>query len=104
MLKGIRHLGFVDGAQQLPLFIPSVLDVLQASPFLETLFVDTCCIRSDSRYLCTVAILPNLRRLRVTSDAVSEILHLIERERDMEGCVGVGTHIVVYQPATRRMG
>ena len=104
MLKGIRHLGFVNGAQKLPLFIPLVLDVLHASQFLETLFIDTCCILLDTRYPCTVAILANLRRLRVTSDAVSEILHLIERERDMEGCVGLGTQVVVYQPAPKRMG
>ena len=35
------------------------------------------CILPDSRYVCTATTLPDLRRLRVTSDAVSKVLHLI---------------------------
>ena len=42
------------------------------------LSIETCCILPDPRYVCTVATLPNLRRLRVTSDAVSKVLHLID--------------------------
>lgn len=78
MFKGLRHLEFITGAQTLPLFIPLVLDALQASPLLETLFIENCCVLPDPRYLCAIAALPNLRRLRVTSDAVSKILHLID--------------------------
>ena len=78
MFKGLKHLEFANGAQTLPLFIPLILDVLQASPLLETLFIETCCVLPDPRYVCTVATLPNLRRLRVTSDAVSKVLHLID--------------------------
>ena len=74
---GLKHLEFANGAQTLPLFIPLILDVLQASPLLETLFIETCCILPDPRYVCTVATLLNLRRLRVTSGAVSKVLHLI---------------------------
>ena len=33
LFKGPKHLEFINGAQTLPLFIPSILDVLQASPF-----------------------------------------------------------------------
>ena len=78
MFKDLRHLEFINGAQTLPLFIPLILDVLHASPLLNTLLIDTCCILPDPRYVCTVATLPNLRRLRVTSDAVSKLLHLID--------------------------
>ena len=78
MFKGLRHLEFINGAQTLPLFIPLILDVLQASPSLETLSVENGCILPDPRYVCAVASLPNLRRLRVTSDAVLKILHLID--------------------------
>ena len=74
MLKDFRHLGFMDGTQTLLLFIPLVLDVLRASPFPETLFIDTFCILPDPRYLCTIATLPNLHQLHLTSDAVLEIL------------------------------
>ena len=77
MFKGLRHPGFMDGAQKLPLFIPLVLDVLQASPFLKTLFIDTCCILPNPRHLCTVTTLPNLWRLHVTSNPVPDILRLM---------------------------
>ena len=77
IVRGSQHLKFVDGAHTLPLLIPLILDVLQASPFLET-FADTCSIPSDPRHVCTVATLPNLRHLRVTSDVVPELLHLID--------------------------
>ena len=78
MFKGLRRLEFADGAQTLPLFIPLILDVLQASPLLETLFIETCCTLPDPRYVCTVATLPSLRRLRVTSETVSKVLHLTD--------------------------
>ncbi|KAF9647724.1 hypothetical protein BDM02DRAFT_3129556 [Thelephora ganbajun] len=78
MFKGLRHLEFVNGVQTLPLFIPLVLDVIHASPLLETLSIETCCILPDPRYVCTVAPLPNLQRLRATSDAVSKFLHFID--------------------------
>jgi hypothetical protein len=78
MFNGLRHLEFIDGVQTLPLFIPLVLDVLQASPLLETLSIENHCVLPDPRYVCAVAPLPNLRRLRVASDAVSTILHLID--------------------------
>ena len=78
MFKGLRHLEFINGVQTLPLFIPLILDVLHSSPLLETLFIESCCNLSDTRYACHVASLPNLRRLRVTSDAVSKFLHLID--------------------------
>ena len=78
MFKGLRHLEFINGAQTLPLFIPLILDVLHASPLLETLSIDNCCILPDPRYVCTVAPLHNLRRLRTTSDVVSNFLHLID--------------------------
>ena len=71
MFKGLKHLEFADGAQTLPLFIPLILGVLQASPLLEMLFIRICCILPDLRYVYTVATLPNLRLLRVTSDAFS---------------------------------
>ena len=78
MFKGLRHLEFINGAQTLPLFIPLILDVLHASPLLETLSIDNCCIIPDPRYVCTVAPLHHLRRLRATSDVVSNFLHLID--------------------------
>ena len=78
MFQGLRHLEFINGAQTLPLFVPLVLDVLLTSPLLETLFIENCCVLPDARYLCNIAPLPNLRWLRVTSDAVSKILHLID--------------------------
>ena len=78
MFKGLRHLEFINGVQTLPLFIPLVLDILHESPLLETLLIENCCALSDPRYLCTVATMHNLRRLRVTSDAVSNFLHLID--------------------------
>ena len=62
----------------LPLFIPLILDSLQASPSLETLSIENCCILPNSQYACNVAPLPHLRWLRATSDAVSKILHLID--------------------------
>ena len=77
MFKSPKHLEFANGAQTLLLFIPLILDVLQASPLVEMLFIETCCILPDPRYVCTATTLPNLRRLRVTSDAVSNVLHLI---------------------------
>ena len=78
MFKGLRHLEFINGVQTLPLFIPLILDTLQASPLLETLSIENCCILPDSQYAYNVAPLPHLRRLRATSDAVSKILHLID--------------------------
>ena len=78
MFQGLTHLEFLDGVQTLPLFIPLVLDVIHASPLLETLSIESRCILSDPRYVCNVAPLPNLRRLRVASDAVSQFLHLID--------------------------
>ena len=78
MFGGLRNLDFIHGVQTLPLFVPLVLDVLQASPLLETLSIESCCDLPDPRYLCAVAALPNLRRLRVTSDAISKVLHLID--------------------------
>ena len=68
--QGFKHLEFMGGVQTSPLFIPLILDVLQASPLLETLFIETCCTLPDHRYVYNVAILPNLRWLRLTSDAV----------------------------------
>ena len=78
MFRGLRHLEFIRGVQTLPSFVPLVLDTLQASPLLETLSIENYCILPDSRYTCAVAALPNLRRLRVTSDAISKILHFID--------------------------
>jgi len=78
MFKGLRHLEFINGVQTLPLFVPLILDILQGSPLLETLSIENCCILPDTRYVCTVAPLPHLRRLRVTSDAVSSFIHLID--------------------------
>ena len=77
MFKGLRHLEFTNGVRTLPLFIPLVLEILHESPLLETLTIENCCTLPDPRYSCTVAPLPNLRRLRATSDAVSNFLHLI---------------------------
>ena len=76
--KGLRHLEFINGVQTLPLFIPLILDILYESPLLETLSIENCCTLSDHRYVCTVAPMHNLRRLRVTSDAVSKFLHFID--------------------------
>ena len=79
MFNGLKHLEFAGGGvQTFPLFIPWILNVLQASPPPETLFIETCCILPDPQYVCTVATLPNLRSLRVTWDAVSKVLHLVE--------------------------
>lgn len=78
MFKGLRHLEFINGVQTLPLFIPLVLDILHESPLLETLSIENCCTLADPRYVCTVAPMHNLRRLRATSDAVSSFLHLID--------------------------
>lgn len=78
MFKDLRHLEFINGVKTLPLFIPLILDILHESPMLETLSIENCCILPDPRYVCTVAPLLNLRRLRATSDAVSNFLHLID--------------------------
>ena len=78
MFRDLRHLEFVNGALTLPVFVPLILDVLQASPLLETLSIENSCVLPDARYVCTVAPLPNLRWLRVTEDAVSKVLHLID--------------------------
>jgi len=78
MFKGIKHLEFTNGVHTLPLFMPLVLEILHESPLLETLAIENCCTLPDPRYVCTVAPLPNLHRLRATSDAVSNFLHLID--------------------------
>ena len=78
MFKGLRHLEFINGVETLPLFIPLILDVLHASPLLESLSIESCCNFADDRYASNVASLHSLRRLRVTSDAVSKFLHLID--------------------------
>ena len=59
--------------------ISLILDAFQARPLLEAVFIETCCILPNSRYVCTVATLSNLRRLHMTSDAVSKVQrqHLI---------------------------
>ena len=77
MFKGLKHLEFAGGVQTLPFFIPLIPDVLRASPLLEMLFIETCCILPDPRYVCTVTTLPNLQRVRVTWDAVSKVVHLV---------------------------
>ena len=76
--RGLRHLEFINGVQTLPLFIPLILDILHESPSLETLSIENCCVLPDPRYVCAVAPLRNLRRLRATSDAVSKFLHFID--------------------------
>ena len=78
IFQGLKHLEFMDGAQTLPLFIPLILDVFHVGPLLRTLFIETCCNPPDYRYVCSVAALPNIRRLRVTSDAVSKLFHFID--------------------------
>ena len=78
IFQGLKRLEFMDGVQTPPLFIPLILDVLHASPLLETLFIETCCTLPDHRYVCNAATLPDLRRLHVISDAVSKLLHLID--------------------------
>ena len=78
VFKDLTHLEFINGVSTLPLFTPLLLDILHESPLLETLSVENCCILPDSRYVCVVAPLRNLRRLRATSDAVSNFLHLID--------------------------
>ena len=78
MFKDLRHLELINGVQTLPLFIPLVLEVLHESPLLETLSIESYCSPPDNRYKCPVAPLPNLRWLRVASDAVLEFLHLID--------------------------
>ena len=78
MFKNLRNLEFTSGVQTLPLFIPLVLEILHESPLLERLTIENCCTLPDPRYACTVVPLSNLRRLRATSDAVSNFLHLID--------------------------
>ena len=78
VFKGLGHLEFINGAQTMPSFIPLILGVLQTSPLLKRLFIGTCCLLSHPRYVCAIVTLPNLRRLRVTSDAISKIFRLID--------------------------
>jgi hypothetical protein len=73
MFKGLRHLEFINGVQTLPLFIPLILDVLHASPLLETLSIENCCVLPDPDTCVPSLLCHNLRRLRATSDAVSKI-------------------------------
>lgn len=78
MFKDLKHLEFSNGVPTLPLFVPLAIDVLQGSPSLETLTIEGYCILSDQQHPCEVAPLPNLRRLRVTSDAIPKVLPLID--------------------------
>lgn len=78
MFQGLRHLEFINGIQTLTLFIPLVLDVLHASPLLETLSIESHCVLSDSRHVCDVAPLHSLRQLRLASDAASKFLPLVD--------------------------
>ena len=78
MFKGLGHFKFLSRTPTIPLSIPLALDVLHASPLLETLSIEGYCDPPDPEYVCQVARLSNLRQLRVVSDAVSEFLHLID--------------------------
>lgn len=78
MFKGLRHLEFISEVKTLPLSIPLILDVLHASPLLETLSIEGFCNVSSGRHVCPVAPLPNLQRLHVSSEAVLKFLHLID--------------------------
>jgi hypothetical protein len=100
MFKDLRHLEFINGVRLLPLFIPLVLEVLRGSPLLETLSIEGYTL-SDAHERHVVP-LPNLGRLRVSSAAVSEFLHLvdlppstnIEIARSFDEVVGTGGNVL----------
>ena len=53
-----------------------VLDILYKRLLLVILFIENCCVLSDSQYVCAVSPPRNLRRLRAISGTVPISPHL----------------------------